>query len=136
MTSVLTKSAIITCENGDEIEFTEAELETLRSNNTAVITCDGPRCATHHGDKAASFSLNDEAMRKAPDSVPDATFKWFRVGQSQGQGEMVLEFCSPQCNKDWLSYSYVEPLSPRERAAQMKNNSNLGAVSQADGEAN
>jgi hypothetical protein len=127
MTTKLTKSVILTLEDGDEIVLTESEQETVRPNNTAVITCDGPRCGSRH-DEIAVLTINDEQARNDPDATPDGVFKWFRVGQAaEGGTEKIWEFCSPQCMKDFLDYEYVEPLSPREKSAQLRNNTKVTA---------
>jgi hypothetical protein len=143
MSMIVSRAAIYTRETGEEVRLTEKEIESLRDDNTYVITCDGPRCASNHAaDEAVFVVLNDEQSRKNAEAVPDEFFRFIKV-QPVPNEDKLAEFCSRKCLTDYLVYAYVLPQSPREKAEQLKNNQQVDAqraadvepVSQADGEA-
>lgn len=141
MSTVTVRSVILTRANGEEITVQDSEMETVRTNNTHAITCDGPRCAAHNGGTRVTVTINDETARKDENSVPDAFFGFIKM-QPDPQKDVLLEFCSKRCVSDYLVYEYIRPLSPRQRARQMESQGvaptsrfEQEPVSQADGEA-
>lgn len=106
-------------------------------NTITMINCDGPKCASRHGaDSAFSLFVNDEDLRNNPDSLPDDFARLIKV-QLSPFDEKLVEFCGKGCLADYMTYSYIEPKSPREKAAQGVTNENIlaRAISQADGQA-
>lgn len=87
------------------------------------VVCDGPKCAARHALDAPVLiaEFDEEAVKVDPNAMPDAFFRLIESGFSPGN-PILCTFCSAQCNKDYLDYVYVEPLSPREKAAQAQNN--------------
>lgn len=115
MTTKITESVILTLANGEEI-VVGAE-EKCRPNNTSVITCDGPRCHVHTGtDTPVTVFLNDERVRTDPTAAPDAFARFIKVQPSPYE-DTTIEFCGARCLKDWLTYAYIAPFSPREKSA-------------------
>lgn len=110
---------------------------TVSTNTIATIVCDGPKCASrHNADKPVTLVMDDEAIRTDPEAAPDAFARFIKVQLSPFDDKLV-EFCGKGCLTDYLAYSYIEPKSPRELAAQKESDNKLiaRALSQADGEA-
>lgn len=90
----------------------------VKTKTTTKVTCDGPRCATHHGaDDPVSLTWNDEDVAADANAMPDDAARLIRM-QFGMFAEKLFEFCGPSCVKDYLAYSYVEPRSPREKTLQ------------------
>lgn len=144
MSTKVIDGGTLTLANGDKLMLTGEEMKTFLSSTKSTTVCDGPRCASRHGaDSPVQYELDQELIRKDPAAMPDS-FARFNKWLPYALEDTLVEFCGVRCLKDWIDYVYVEPLSPREKAARAENNSAVDAkvsrfdqepVSQADGDA-
>jgi hypothetical protein len=86
-----------------------------------TVTCGSSRCASRNG-KQTTISWNSEEVKDDPNKIPDSFFKMIQIGFDPSDPNKKEVFCCAQCAKDYLTYDYVKPLSPREAAIQMAAN--------------
>lgn len=105
---------------GQDIVLSHEEAASQRTETNIDFVCDGPRCASRHdADEPVKFSYREEEASKNPESLPDSFFRFIPPFLPyMGDTSVIVGFCSAQCLKDWLTYSYQPPLSPRERNTQ------------------
>src|SRR5579885_36688 len=107
--------------SGQDIVLSHEEAASQRTETDIDFVCDGPRCAArHNSDEPVKFSYREEEATKNPESLPDSFFRFIPPFLPyMGDTSVIVGFCSAQCLKDWLTYSYQPPLSPREKSKQM-----------------
>lgn len=95
---------------------------TMEQSTDVTIICDGPRCAAHNGtDKPTTISFNEEQVKKDVDALPDAYARLLKLSVAPFAPQ-ELALCCPTCVKDFITYTYISPKSPKEQAIEMRNN--------------
>lgn len=105
-----------------------------------TIICDGPKCAERHKVNAINGGASEgfpttivfftEKMKSDPFSVPDAFFRLIEMVVDPGSRGTVT-FCSMGCAKDYLTYVYQVPESPREQREKQIREAELDAKKKA-----
>ena len=90
---------------------------TSKTTTIVTVVCDGPHCASHNNGAPVTLTWKDEEVAENHEALPDAAARLIRV-QFGMFAKQLHEFCGPRCLRDYLDYSYVPPLSPREQAVQ------------------
>lgn len=99
--------------------------------NISGWICEGHRCSKGPNGTRANVSWDTDRAKSDPNYLmPDAWFRFIitqAVYEEPAKGQHPSQpfshtFCSPGCLRDFYGQNYVEPLSPRERAAQDANN--------------
>jgi hypothetical protein len=94
--------------------FSQEELEKMTADTEITLTCSGPRCQARHA-RPQAFTLvwKEEELAKDPLKLPDEFFKVIKISINTSPATEFI-FCGKECAKDWLTYEFVPPLSPRE----------------------
>jgi hypothetical protein len=107
------KDGVITrlTENDEILEQVEAE-----------VTCTGPHCGKSNPDGLPTkVAWNSDQVRDDPDGLPDQFYRLITLIPSPTEKQQLV-FCCAGCVKDYLTYVYVKPQSPREIALAALNN--------------
>jgi hypothetical protein len=124
MTVLARRIITVKTKEGKVIELTEQDQ--VSENVDVTVACDNAKCESRNGKKTTVAWSADE-VKANPDGLPDAFYRLLTlIVDSKTNRQLV--FCSPGCVKDYLTYEYVVPLSPREQAVQAANNAKADAA--------
>jgi hypothetical protein len=126
MPVMIRRTVLIKDKEGKITQLTETDQV---SEETEVnVTCDSQRCGSRNTDgKPTVVAWNSEEVKADPTGAPDAFFRLITlIPDSANQKQLV--FCSAGCAKDYLTYEYVKPLSPREAAIIQVTNQTADAA--------
>lgn len=120
MSVIVDRKFIVKANDGKQYLFSQEEIDGMTTETNILIQCDGPKCASRNGlDSPRQVFWNQEEVQQNADKMPDDFFRIFKIGINPGN-PIEVPFCGPQCAKDYIQYSYTPPKSPRETAAQAK----------------
>lgn len=97
----------------------------IASKTEIHVTCDGPHCGDNN-KPAFTFHWVQEEVQKDPTALPDPFFRQIRI-VTNPEAPVEKAFCSALCVKDFFTYVYVTPQSPRERNEQAVQNATVEA---------
>ena len=105
---------------GKKTVFSQKEVESFKSDTSVTLTCSGPRCQARHA-RPEPFTLTwkEEELAKNAEAMPDSFFQILKLGINTSPATELV-FCSASCCKDFLTFSYCPPLSPREQRLRAK----------------
>src|ERR1700758_1510025 len=111
---------VLTDNDGKTLVFSQKEVESLKSDTTITITCSGPRCQARNArPEPFTLSWNEEKLAQDPLSLADEFFKVLKLSVNTSPVTELI-FCGPSCLRDYLTYTYMPPLSPREQNERAK----------------
>jgi hypothetical protein len=112
---ILTKRTIL-IKNKDGQVTKLTEQDEISEQIDVEVTCAGPHCGKHNPDgQPTKVSWNSDQVKDDPDGLPDCFYRLITLIPDP-QSKQQIVFCCAQCAKDYLTYTYVKPLSPKEQA--------------------
>lgn len=111
---------LYTDSSGKKWVFTQDEAAAIKPETTITLTCSGPRCQARNA-RPEPFTLTwvQEKLAQDPLSMPDSFFQVLKVGVNTSPATEYV-FCGKECLRDWLTYSFIPPLSPRQQNERAK----------------
>lgn len=105
------QATVITTQDGTEIVVNEDE---DKIDAHVTLTCDSPKCQSRHEiDKPVTIEVDEAKAKVDPLSVPETFWQSIKIVPDPRR-DFAMWFCSSQCTKDFLTYTYVPPKTPRE----------------------
>jgi hypothetical protein len=102
----------------------------IKVTSNVVWTCDSPRCAARH-EKATELTWNEEEAQKDVLALPEGFFRIIKINYNPLDQNQAVAFCSPTCAKDYLTYVYFQPQTPKEQLAEQAEKLKINAAAKA-----
>lgn len=118
MSVVIDKTVVVTTKDGQKI-ILQAE-DQVDVEQVVTLTCDNPKCRQGKDGTPTTFVVDELKAREDPLSIPE-TFSHSIKVVPDPYIDAALWFCCAKCTKDYLTYSYVPPKTPRERLEEAKH---------------
>lgn len=106
----ITVEQVITID-GQRFKFNPARDAT---DNVCKFICDSPRCASRHEGKTTFLTWTEETARADIFALSDDYTGLIRISPNPWNVDEVVMVCSAQCGKDYLTYAYARPKTPRQ----------------------
>jgi hypothetical protein len=86
----------------------------IKQDVMCAFCCDSTRCSARNDGPNTFFSWNEEDAIRDATSLPDSFSGLIRIFPDPWQADYYVAVCSPQCGKDYLTYMYQRPKTPRQ----------------------
>jgi hypothetical protein len=96
------------------------KIEDARPKSTVTWSCDSPRCASRNGVTTTVSFVQEDAVAD-PTSVPDEHAGLISAQVDAFDENKLVYLCSGQCAKDYFTYAYVRPKTPKQRLAKAED---------------
>jgi len=108
----VTLSRAIALKDGQTVKIEDA-----RPKSTVTWSCDSPRCAARNGVTTTVSFVQEDAIAD-PTSVPDEHAGLISAQVDAFDENNLIYLCSAQCAKDYFTYAYVRPKTPKQRLSK------------------
>ena len=123
------RTTIITDSKGQKVMMEPTDV--VENRTPVKMVCDGPKRASRNNTAVpVTVEWVQEEAQAAPEIMPEAFFKFIRVGINPLQ-PVELSFCSAACTKDYLTYVYKTPATYQEQMETLEKEAQVGDISDA-----
>lgn len=110
---------VLKLQNGQTIVLGPNDVINQDREVEITLTCDNPKCRRSKTNSPTTITVDQKKAAADPLAVPESFSHSIKV-VADPYVDQALWFCCAPCAKDYLTYNYVPPKTPRERMEEAR----------------